>query len=549
MKRHLWLLLAALLLCSVPAFAQDGAGTHTGIDCATWTNPVTFKSFCGKTDGTWNVWSGSAWVPTTTLSPPGPLPSYTVAAGANQFPATCIDNQLASASDNIRGVWKCTGNAWHSITGVANIIDFGADPSGAVASTTAVQAAFDTVSALGEGTVFAPDGTYLIGAVTLRAGVNLVGQSQQATIFQGDGDLFTLSVDPSRLMLKNLTIRNVSTRGKLLTANYASGMNEMRFENVTFGKAAYHIYMTTTITAWKWVNCQFQDANVISRYLASSWVASEYGTYAWYNAQALYLGSGVAGSATFSSYASVYELNTDSPVVINGDTTGEIDGISFIGAHFERNATTTLAADIQILTSAVTRVRAVSFINTTIVTPTAGQTVRVSLVGGGGGNINNIYFEGCDIGGAVPLTTASATVTFGPGMYFQSGSGYPATYTAVMTVPNTLDRYLGTSFTVGTELGNSGVMASVTPPASAVWADVKVQGNIYHNAANTHDGYLTGAWVASGNRVHTITDVNNTSGSAQGFVLSWTGTQIQVANKSGISYTQSGDVIIVFWGQ
>ncbi len=59
------------------------------------------------------------------------LPGYTVAAGPLQFPATCTDNTLARALDNIRGVWICTSNRWSSVTGVANLLDWSPNRNGA----------------------------------------------------------------------------------------------------------------------------------------------------------------------------------------------------------------------------------------------------------------------------------------------------------------------------------------------------------------------------------------------------------------------------------
>ena len=64
------------------------------------------------------------------------------------------------------------------ITGaVVNVIDFGADPTGATDSTSAIQAAIDSIT---NGTVYFPNGTYSINTtLNIDAGtkisLNLVG--------------------------------------------------------------------------------------------------------------------------------------------------------------------------------------------------------------------------------------------------------------------------------------------------------------------------------------------------------------------------------------
>jgi hypothetical protein len=54
---------------------------------------------------------------------------------------------------------------------VANVIDYGADATGAASSTVAVQAAFDA----NLGSVYFPSGTYKIGAVTINNPVYVTG--------------------------------------------------------------------------------------------------------------------------------------------------------------------------------------------------------------------------------------------------------------------------------------------------------------------------------------------------------------------------------------
>lgn len=63
-----------------------------------------------------------------------------------------------------------------------NVLDYGADSTGATDTSTAIQAAFDAAAAAGGGTVYLPSGTYLCNTpLVLQYGVNLIGESRANT--------------------------------------------------------------------------------------------------------------------------------------------------------------------------------------------------------------------------------------------------------------------------------------------------------------------------------------------------------------------------------
>jgi hypothetical protein len=101
------------------------------------------------------------------------------------LPAGVPDGTTATVTDNIRGVWKYVASSgqWHSVTGVANINDWGADPSGSTYSTSAIQAASDAMRALASGVgdgpvLYFPTGNYKVsGSITLYANVHYRGNS------------------------------------------------------------------------------------------------------------------------------------------------------------------------------------------------------------------------------------------------------------------------------------------------------------------------------------------------------------------------------------
>src|SRR5574341_1134133 len=88
--------------------------------------------------------------------PPG-LPSYTIAA----LPA-CTNNQLANVTNGIRGLWICRGTTWQSVTGYADVRDFGAVGDGTTDDSAAIQATITAAAAGANKRVYCPAGTYLV---------------------------------------------------------------------------------------------------------------------------------------------------------------------------------------------------------------------------------------------------------------------------------------------------------------------------------------------------------------------------------------------------
>ena len=68
-----------------------------------------------------------------------------------------------------------TKASYSMITGAyVNVLDYGADNTGATNTTTTIQAAIDAAETAGGGTVYIPSGDYLIGVVNLKNDVNIV---------------------------------------------------------------------------------------------------------------------------------------------------------------------------------------------------------------------------------------------------------------------------------------------------------------------------------------------------------------------------------------
>ena len=149
---------------------------------------------------------------------------------------------------------------------VADVIatDFGADPTGETDSTAAIQAALDSVSNLGGGTVFLPIGKYLVSStICIPNYVSLVGDWNQPNLDNTDGDF-----DYGTLIVaKPQTLGSLNPQDNPLFAiSDLSGMVGLTFyyaeQNSTFiKKYGYTIYAnapaTTTLRNLTFLNSAY----------------------------------------------------------------------------------------------------------------------------------------------------------------------------------------------------------------------------------------------------------------------------------------------------
>jgi len=95
---------------------------------------------------------------------------------------------------------------------VANVLDFGADPTGAASSTTAIQTAVDSLT--NGGVVYFPQGTYLLNVtngVTLDNNIALVGDGPATIIKFGAQDSLT-AVSKTNVEIRNIKFKNENYR-------------------------------------------------------------------------------------------------------------------------------------------------------------------------------------------------------------------------------------------------------------------------------------------------------------------------------------------------
>ena len=73
-----------------------------------------------------------------------------------------------------------------------NVLDFGADNTGVVLATEAIQKAIDECTAAGGGTVIIPEGIYTTGPITLKSNVRLYTEKNSFILFSHDLDLYEI---------------------------------------------------------------------------------------------------------------------------------------------------------------------------------------------------------------------------------------------------------------------------------------------------------------------------------------------------------------------
>lgn len=418
---------------------------------------------------------------------------------------------------------------------------WGADPTGVTSSRAAFEGAFAATNC-----VFVPLGTYDIAGLDVQ-GKSITGAGPE-TLLTGSGDLL---INAEGFTLVDVTLENTvaGARGRLVQVAPGAAIGKSRFIRVRFAKSTHHIYAPRVAVDWFCEDCMFQDASVYSRFYHELWAYREEHCYTWFNEVGLYVRAG----QTIGFRGCVFEYNRQQAVVLDVQEAGRsINAINFDSTHFEGNGSTSLGEQVLAQTSAAGRIRNLSFTNgCSFVVSNAVEAVR--LVAGGGGNISRVTFSDC--------FTAAALVTAGflpvlLNVEFNTGAA-PADALVInsdeiraprLVVNGVSGASLGTFYAAGVNGASSLVQAVVTPPANARTALIAVQGDYYNDVAGAHDGYWMGQWQSASNRIFEMQDVNNTVGGNQGWDVTWTGTQIQIANKAAMGFNQSGRVTIQFFG-
>jgi hypothetical protein len=123
-----------------------------------------------------------------TFGPAGPIFGGVVTASLPTCNAAA-NGMVQRVTDGIRGLWKCNGTAWGSLTGYADVRDFGAIGDGVTdngsAFTAAIAAAYLTENSARGIDVFVGKGTWITNSqIVIKNNVRLVGLGTRATIIK-----------------------------------------------------------------------------------------------------------------------------------------------------------------------------------------------------------------------------------------------------------------------------------------------------------------------------------------------------------------------------
>lgn len=184
--------------------------------------------------------------PTGPTGPPGTstAPSYTKAAML-ALPSPTAGN-IVRVTDDIRGLWMYTGTQWKSITGWADVTDFGAKGDGVTDDGAAVRTA--ALAAAGK-TLYFPSGTFLLGfgAHPSSATTYAMFYVPTKTHVRGAGR------DSTILKLPNSTASPAGSTETSLIRVLSGGSEQITFEDLTVdGNAANQSGQTMQHQGIRW---------------------------------------------------------------------------------------------------------------------------------------------------------------------------------------------------------------------------------------------------------------------------------------------------------
>lgn len=166
---------------------------------------------------------------------------------------------------------------------VANVLDFGADPTGVVSSTTAFQDAINSSN-----NVFVPAGTYLIdGTLTIpdddtivTNGFNFYGASTETSIIVGDNTFNVFDNDgtyATRVRFADLQIKAVGVNAVTHTVGFASSSPTYDVDTTTAGSVTPPVTVYAGIKLGIALNCEIERV-VITGFDAGVSIKGGYGT-------------------------------------------------------------------------------------------------------------------------------------------------------------------------------------------------------------------------------------------------------------------------------
>lgn len=155
------------------------------------------------------------------------------------------------------------------ISEITSVLDFGADPTGAIGSRPHIQAAIDAVSAAGGGIVFIPAGTYSISSSSLLipSKVSLIGEGIGATklVVNGGNSLVSLATASTDVVISDIWFygdyAGTDSSSSAITVNTGTQrvrIERCRIENMNFNGIDVNVNNRDVIIS----QCHIETCNV-----------------------------------------------------------------------------------------------------------------------------------------------------------------------------------------------------------------------------------------------------------------------------------------------
>jgi hypothetical protein len=281
-----------------------------------------------------------------------------------------------------------------------NILDLGAvmnDSGAKTANTAALNAAINA-----GGTILIPKGTLYINPITLDGtkGFVLLGEGRDKTTIKGDGNLFTITgLITAFISISSVTIENDSVNGILYYMNAGTASGGILFSDVLFGGCTHHFKADNLMVNQAFENCRFLNSSSFSRwYNGGSYVSVESNTYT----NSCYGGILYAGDCFGNALTNctIEQINTRA-IYINPTYTDPTatagQGFAFNNLYMEACAKDDEATIpyVSINGAAGVRLFNIAFNNCDFMHPGDSPALAYFVnINAGGGNVNNIIFNG-----------------------------------------------------------------------------------------------------------------------------------------------------------
>jgi hypothetical protein len=136
------------------------------------------------------------------------------------LPMPCKVGRTAEVTDSIRGLWRCTGTGWDSVTGAANVKDFGA--AGVPGATTSNVAAGRLTLTLTDAATYQP------GHGVLVTGAGARGADYLGTVAAVAGNTITLDAPAPATTVSNALVKHDDTAAWQAALNAAGARDTGR---------------------------------------------------------------------------------------------------------------------------------------------------------------------------------------------------------------------------------------------------------------------------------------------------------------------------------